>query len=123
MNGQDIEEEDAVFRGQARRAAQAVLWVLRVLFAVFVGVVLCLSGMAFTHFLLPWIGVPVCSLGILTIFYGVWWGAVGRFRCLTCPVCGVRGHITKDEWAYFFHCPRCGRTADTGIGIRRRGMW
>ena len=123
MINRDSQDEDVVFRIQARRAGSAVLWVLRVLFEVFVGIVLCLSGIVFYQLFLPWVGVPLCLLGIIIGCHGFWWGVVGRFRCLTCPVCGVRGDISKDEWAYFFHCPKCGRTGDTGIGVRRRGYW
>jgi hypothetical protein len=113
--------ENDEFRSQARRAERVVTWPFRVVFAVFVGLVLCLAGLAFAQSSLPGLGIPLSLVGVCILFYGLWWGFVGRFRLLTCPVCGSRGAISKDEWAYLFHCPRCGRTADTGVGVRRAG--
>jgi hypothetical protein len=121
MRAPDKSKDERAFRTQARRAGRAVLWILRVLFAVFIGLVLCMSGLVLTHYLLPWIGIPLSVLGVFIFCYGLWWAVAGRFRCLTCPVCGVRGRISKDEWAYLFHCPQCGRTADTGVGVPRIG--
>jgi hypothetical protein len=123
MNAHDKADEDAAFRIQARRAGRAVMWALRVVAVMFLGLVLCVAGVVFTQSLSPWpwVGVPVGLSGIAVFCYGLWWGMIGRFRCLTCPVCGVRGRISKDEWAYMFHCPKCGRKGDTGIGVPQSG--
>jgi hypothetical protein len=123
MNNCTTTPEDNDFRCQARRAGRVVTWRVRFLFAMFLGLVLCLAGMLFTQSLLPWLGIPMCFVGACILLYGLWWGAVGRFRLLTCPLCGVRGQITKDEWAYFLRCPKCGRTADAGVGVCRIGEY
>ena len=121
MNGNVTISEDDEFQSQARRAGRVVGWLLRVSFAAFVGLVLCLAGLSFASSSLGWLGIPIAVVGVCVLLYGLWWGFVGRFRLLTCPLCGVRGRITKDEWAYFLQCPKCGRKADTGVGVPRVG--
>jgi hypothetical protein len=108
---------EELFRLQGRRAGRAVEWLPRTLFGASVGVILSLCGLVFAPSL-PWLGIPIMALGIAICGYAVWWGCVGRFRILICPNCGVRGEIIRDEWAYLYHCPKCGGTADTGVGIR-----
>ena len=87
MNAHDKADEDAAFRIQARRAGRAVMWALRVVAVMFLGLVLCVAGVVFTQSLSPWpwVGVPVGLSGIAVFCYGLWWGMIGRFRCLTCP--------------------------------------
>lgn len=112
-----MSSEDDAFRLHARRrAVHALFWFLRFSLAAALGIILIFSGIIFTQLLLAWIGVPLSLFGFGVFCYAFWWVFVGRFRLLRCPICGVRGQITKDEWAYFFHCPKCRRSADTRVG-------
>jgi hypothetical protein len=113
-------EEDDTFRLYARRrAARAVSWFLRFSLTVALAIILFFAGLSFTQSLWPRVGIPMSIGGVALFCYAVWWVFVGRFRLMMCPICGVRGEFTKDEWAYFFHCPKCGRTADTRVPIKQ----
>ena len=107
------------FKAQAQRAGRSLWSPLRSPFIVLVGVVLLVTGLAFTQSLLPWVGVPTSLVGAAIICYGLWWALVGRRQDLTCPLCGERAKVIKGKWDYLFRCPRCGRTAHTGVGAVR----
>jgi hypothetical protein len=113
-----MSSEDEDFRRYARRhAVHALFWFLRFFLMAALGIILLLSGMAFTQSMLPLLGVPMTVIGFGIFFYALWWVFVGRFRLLLCPICGVRGQFTKDKWAYFFRCPKCRRSADTRVPV------
>jgi hypothetical protein len=115
-----MSSDDEDFRLYARRrAARAVFWFVRFSLMAALALILFFSGLLFTQLLLPWVGIPMSAGGVALFCYAMWWVFAGRFRLMTCPICGVRGEFTKDEWAYFFHCPKCGRTADTRVPAKR----
>jgi len=105
------------FQLQARQAARAVNWLVRLLVWVPLGFLLVLTGLGLTQSSSLWIGIPTLALGVAVCCYVLWFAFVGRVRALLCPNCGTRGCITKREWDYYFHCPKCGRSASTGVGV------
>jgi len=112
--------QDVDFKAQARRAGRTVHWPLKALFMLLLGVLLLVSGAALVRYLLPWLGGLIAVMGTAVLGCCLWWVAIGRVRDLTCPVCNAPGSIFNDKWAYFFRCPKCGRTADTGMAVGRR---
>jgi len=111
---------NSVFHAQARRAGRTVQSPLKAFFMTSLGVVLLSSGAVVLHFSLPRAGIFTVLLGAAVLLFCIWWVTAGRISALTCPDCKIPGTIFQDEWAYFFRCSKCGRTADTGVPVGRR---